>query len=67
MKRLKLEDLRRIARSHFDDLRVERLEDSLRWVASGRNRLFGTLWTATGRTEREALEALLGIPHKEAS
>lgn len=67
MKRLKLEDLRRIARSHFENLRVERLEDSLRWEASGRHRYYQTFWTATGRTEREALEALLGIPHKEAS
>lgn len=67
MKRLKLEDLRRIARAHFDDLRVERLEDSLRWEASGRHRYYQTFWAATGRTEREALEALLGIPHKEAS
>uniref|UniRef100_A0A7C2BYC0 Uncharacterized protein n=1 Tax=Thermus islandicus TaxID=540988 RepID=A0A7C2BYC0_9DEIN len=62
MKRLKLEDLRRIARSRFDDLRVERLEGSLRWEASGRHRYYQTLWAATGRTEREALENLLGLP-----
>ncbi|WP_243090566.1 hypothetical protein [Thermus neutrinimicus] len=59
MKRLKLEDLRR---SHFDDLRVDRLEGSLRWEASGRHRYYQTLRAATGRTEREALENLLGLP-----
>lgn len=70
MRRMKKAELYEAARSIFRNLMVYQNPEALTlqdcyWIAHGMHRELGTLWTATGRTEREALERLLGLVKEE--
>ncbi len=59
---MKKAELYEAARKTFRFLRVYQvLDGDPYWIAHGMHRELGTLWTATGRREREALERLLGL------
>lgn len=63
MKRYRLKALKDIARLNFANFQLYREPDGPGWIAHGIHREYRTLWTARGSTEREALEALLGLAH----
>lgn len=65
MKRPELKALKEIARLRFANLQVYQDPDGPGWIAHGIHREHRTIWTARGRTEREALEALLGMTQVE--
>lgn len=65
MKRQKLKYLKELARERFANFQVYQDPEGPGWIAHGIHREYRTIWAARGRTEREALEALLGITQEE--